>query len=177
MALIYIIGSPGAGKTTLEKELKSRGFETHDMDDSDIGGAHNKVTGERVTIPSAKNRPKEWFDAHEWRTSKPAIEKLKLKAKRKTILLCGVASDDAEVLSIFDKVIYLNVDEETLKQRIAGRKDNDYGKNDFELAEILERRQAIDAKYKGMGVTSIDGSQEVKVIADAIVAEATREQV
>lgn len=176
MALIYITGAPGAGKTTLEKELRGRSFEAHDMDDPDIGGAHNKLTGERVVIPSAETRPKEWFETHEWRTSRSAIEELKRQAEHKTILLCGVAPDDADLLPVFDKVIYLDVDEHTLRERIAKRTDNDYGKNDFELADILERRRSMDLKYKDLGVLCIDASKEPEVIADNIIAEAIKKQ-
>lgn len=177
MALIYVTGAPGAGKTTLMQELGKRGFETYDVDDSNIGGAHNKLSGKRVTIPPAEARPKEWFETHEWRTSRLAIEELKRRAKNKTILLCGVAPDDAELLSIFDQVIYLDVDEATLKERIAKRKDNDYGKNDFELADILERRRTMDARYKNLGVLIIDGSRELKEVADNIVEEATTTEI
>lgn len=174
MALIYITGAPGAGKTTLEKELHRRGFDTHDMDDPGIGGAHNKVSGERVTIPPAAARSKEWFETHEWRTSKSAIVELKRQAEHKTILVCGVAPDDADVLPIFDKVIYLAVDESTLKERIANRKDNDYGRNDFELAEILERSRTMNTKYRSPSVLTIDGSKDLKTVADMIVAEAIK---
>ncbi len=171
MALIYITGAPGAGKTTLEKELRRRGFETHDMDDPDIGGAHDKITGQREAIPPVEDRPIDWFDTHEWKTSKSAIEELRKKALDTTIFLCGVAPDDNELMPLFDKVVYLDVDEASIRKRLAERVDNDYGKTDTELEDILRRRQAMDLRYKELGVLCIDGSQEPQQIADAIIED------
>ena len=172
MSLIYVTGAPGAGKSTIEKELRNRGFETHDMDDSDMGGPHNLATGERVTIPSAGLRTKDWFTQHEWRTSKPALEKLKKQAEGKAIFVCGVAPDDEAVLPLFDTVIYLDVDEDTLKHRLATRTDNDYGKNDFEQAEILERYRALNERYKNLGALGIDAAQPLEKVVDTIISAA-----
>ena len=169
MALIYITGPPGAGKSTLEQELRNRGLETYDMDDPMLGGAHNKVTGERVEIPPAAYRAENWFQEHEWRTSRPAIQQLKDRGAASTILLCGVAPDDAGLLPLFDIIMYLDVDEETLTQRLLNREGNDYGKNPFELVEILQRSQELHHRYAKLGVVMIDGALQPQKIIDFIL--------
>lgn len=171
MAFIYVTGAPGAGKSTLQKELQARGLEVHDIDDPDLGGTYNKRSGERVSIPPVEERAVDWFDAHEWRTSVKAITGLKHQAVNRDIIVCGVAPDDENILHLFDKVFYLRLDESALRQRLAERTDNDYGKNEVELASILERKKALDARYVSPGITIVNASQPVELIAGLILGQ------
>lgn len=47
-------------------------------------------------------------------------------------------------MSSSDHVVYLDIDEVTLRDRIAGRAGNDYGKSPYELHRILEQRRVLD---------------------------------
>ena len=158
------------GKTTLKKELALRGYETHDMDDSDLGGAHNKTTSKHVEIPSADTRTQQWYDEHEWRTYPPAIEQLRKEARTKDIFVCGVAPDDIKVISLFDKVVYLDLPDKHLRRRIAERVDNDYGKNSFELEDILQRKAILDARYANKATVKVSANGSVSVVADRIIS-------
>jgi len=171
MPFIYITGAPGAGKSILQKELSSRGLEVYDIDDAKFGGAHNKVSGERVTIPPAQERAPEWYDDHEWRIDKAAINSLLDRAANKTIFICGVAPDDEDILTLFDKIYYLKLDENKLKQRIATRTDNDYGKNPNELSHILERKRKLDARYANSNAVIVNATVPPSEIADRILAQ------
>jgi broad-specificity NMP kinase len=170
MALIYVTGAPGSGKTTLQKELSARGYETRDIDNSGLGGPYNKASGQQVVIPPADQRSPEWFAAHEWRVHPQAFTALKEEASGKDIILCGVAGSDSEILHVFDEILYLYLDDDTLIQRLQSRTDNDYGKNDFELSEILDRKHGLDAKYSDMKVIHIDATKSLRDVADTILA-------
>ncbi|MBM3210009.1 hypothetical protein FJZ39_01540 [Candidatus Saccharibacteria bacterium] len=104
MSLIYVTGAPGAGKTTLQKEFNTRGYETRDIDSSNLGGPHNKSTGEQVTIPPVDQRTPEWFEAHEWRVYPHAFDTLRSEARNKNIILFGVAESDGEILHVSIKL-------------------------------------------------------------------------
>ena len=170
MSLIYVTGAPGSGKTTLQKELISRGYDARDIDSSDLGGPHHKSTGKLVVIPPADQRDKSWFEAHEWRVYVDAFQKLKIEAKDKDIILCGVAAGDHEVLHLFDKILYLSLDDETLSNRLRTRIDNDYGKNEFELEEILTRKHGLDKKYTLREVVKIDATNSLADVVDEIIS-------
>lgn len=170
MALFYVTGAPGSGKTTLQKELETRGLTTRDIDNSNLGGPHNKSSGDRVTIPPASERTSEWFEAHEWRVYPDAFARLKLEAEDKDIILCGVAAADDEILHVFDKILYLRLDDDVLRSRLASRIDNDYGKNDFELEEIIQRKHGLDLKYDLQDVINIDASGSIDDVANRIIA-------
>lgn len=170
MSLIYVTGAPGAGKSTLQKEFITRGYETRDIDNSNLGGPHNKSTGERVTIPPADQRTAQWFEAHEWRVYPHAFEQLKQEASDQNIILFGVAASDGEILHVFDKIMYLNINNDTLSDRIANRKDNDFGKNDFELHDILNRKHGLDNKYSSLHVIHINASKSLNEVTEEIIS-------
>jgi adenylate kinase family enzyme len=161
MSLLYITGSPGAGKTTLQRELQAKGYDTRDIDSPDFGGPFNKSTNQRVIIPPADQRSPDWFDAHEWRVFHDAFEELKRQSKDSDIIVCGVAASDDEIIHVFDTIMYLALSDEVLLDRLTSRVDNDYGKNDFEAREILERKHGLDAKYASSRVIKIDANQSL----------------
>lgn len=170
MALIYITGAPGAGKSTICEELSKRGFETHDMDDPDLGGAHNKLSGERVKIPPAHARTPKWYEDHEWRVYVEALQALKMHSGKQSVFVCGVAPDDSAALPIFDKVIYLTLSDEELIKRIEARKGNDYGKNQFELDTILKRKAVLDEKHSSRDSICLSAQGSVSKVVDDILA-------
>jgi adenylate kinase family enzyme len=171
MPFVYITGAPGVGKTTLQKELNSRHLIVYDIDDHELGGAHNKSSGKRVLIPSAEDRAPEWYDEHEWRIDYAAINSLKDKATNETIFVCGVAPDDETIIGLFDRIFYIDLDENNLKQRITARTDNDYGKNPNELIQIIERKKKLDARYAASDATIVNGKMSPREIADYILAQ------
>jgi hypothetical protein len=65
--------------------------------------------------------------------------------------------------------MYLNLDDETLVSRLKSRIDNDYGKNDFELREILNRKHGLDEKYSSLDVIHINASNSLSAVAEEII--------
>lgn len=169
MPLIYVTGAPGIGKSTLQKELIFRGYDARDLDDPYFGGPHDKVTGSVVSIPGAAERTKKWFDAHEWRVYPDAFRRLKRSVRGDLVLVLGVASNDEQILSFCDRVIYLKLDDQTLVERLKGRTGNDYGHNQFERDEILFRKMKMVARYDNPRVEHIDASGSVAEVAVRIV--------
>lgn len=161
MAFIYITGAPGVGKTTIQRSLRDKGFETYDLDDSQFGGPHSKISGERVMIPPAEVRPDGWFDRHEWRIYRSSLEMLKNKAQDGDIIICGVAEGDTDILDLFDRIMYLYVSSDILKKRLVLRAGNDYGKNPSEVKEILMRKIKLDEKYERLSVDKVEASGPV----------------
>src|SRR5690349_3159379 len=138
MPLIYITGNSGAGKSSVRKELGRRGYEAHDTDEDDISSWQHKATNQPVAYPENQSgRTKEWYDQHEWRISRQKVKDLALRAKHKTIFLCGSPTNADDMLDLYDKVVCLVIDKDTMRHRIATRADNDYGKAANELEDIL----------------------------------------
>lgn len=171
MALIFVTGVPGSGKSAVEQQLKKLGYESYDADS--IGAAYNIQSGAIVKIPPAEDRTPEWFQAHQWRVQRERVEQLRQEAKSKPIFLCGTASNEEDLWDLFDQVLILHIDELTLKHRILNREDNDFGKNEHELQEILVRHKNSLHKLNLPKVTAIDATQPLDSVVQEVLVKAS----
>jgi dephospho-CoA kinase len=170
MPLIYITGNAGAGKSTVCKELGQRGYEAYDIDENVITAWFDKATGEQVEYPkNDEQRTRAWNDAHAFKMIRSIIEQYADRAKNKLIFLCGQSIHDEEVWDLFDETIFLAVDKETLKYRLATRPGNVFGKTSGELAAIMEVHGPFQNKHSEHGALFIDGLLPVENVVDQIV--------
>ena len=170
MALIFITGVPGSGKSAVEQGLEKLGYASYDADS--IGAAYNIQNGAIVKIPPAEERTPEWFKEHQWRVQRERVEQLKQESKVKPVFLCGTASNEEDLWDLFDQVFVLDIDEQTLKHRILSRTDNDFGKNEHELEEILARHKESSRKLSLPKVTAIDASQPLDSVIQEVLDKA-----
>lgn len=172
MPLIYITGISVSGKSAVRTELLKRGYEAHGTDEDGIANFHNNETGEIVGNPiDAPSRTKEWREQHTWKISREAVEKLAEKAKttNKPIFLCGVAGNDGEVWDLFSQVFALTLDEPTLRERLAARTNNSFGKASHELESLLEWQRTAAEDYAKLGATLIDATRPLAKVVDEIL--------
>jgi dephospho-CoA kinase len=85
------------------------------------------------------------------------------------IFLCGVASNDEEVWGLFDKVIALTLDETTLRRRITERTNNDFGKVQHELDDILMWQKTAKEDYEKLGAIIVEATKSIKETVDLIL--------
>ncbi len=171
MPLIYVTGIAGSGKSAAQKELQRRGYEAHDVDEPGIGAAYNLQTGEIVSIPDAAERSPEWFEAHTWKMDLEAVKELKARSLHGVIYLCGRAGNESEAWRLFDKVVYLDINDDTLRWRLAVREDNDFGKTEHELQQILKRNKRAREEFEPLGAVFIDASESLDKVVGEIVKQ------
>jgi adenylate kinase family enzyme len=170
MPLIYITGNSGAGKSSVRRELQRRGYEAHDTDDDDITAWVHKATGKLVEQPEDESdRTKGWYDQHEWKMSRQRVEEFAKHAKDKPVFLCGSPTNADDMLDLYDQVVCLVVDEETLQRRIASRTDHDFGKAPDELESILGWHDSFQERYREHGAVMIDATQPIEKVVDEIL--------
>lgn len=176
MSLIYITGMSGSGKSTVLRELSRRGFEAHGVDEE---GYADWVSLETRKIkpyphhdPPTGNDLHRWFADHDWVLSLERISELKAKADaggNKVIFLCGAANGDKDVWHLFDKVILLSVDGETIKKRVMEREDNEYGKHPDEMTNIMKWLEGYNDKYRELGAELVDARQPLVQVVDEVI--------
>ena len=176
MSLVYVTGVSGAGKSSVCEELRRRGYEAHDTDRDGNAAWVNRETGEVTAIGAGANeRPPRWLAQHEWRVVPARVEELVARATERLAFLCGATANEQEVWHLFSAVIYLAIDEATLRLRLGTRTSNDFGKSPHELAAILEWHKVGVDRYRSFGAVIVDATQPLRNVVDDVIDIATAE--
>ncbi|HEY1645383.1 MAG TPA: AAA family ATPase [Candidatus Saccharimonadales bacterium] len=171
MPLIYVTGIETAGKTTACNELKKRGYEAYDIDKG-IAHYYNKETGlQSEWIESADKRTEEWHQQNDYIMDRNHIKQFADQAKDKHVFLCGTTQNDNVVIDLFDKVIYLYLDEHTLRQRMNKRHSGEFAFAPHEQEAVLSWHKSSEKGYRERGAVMIDATLPVKQVTDEILAD------
>jgi dephospho-CoA kinase len=176
VSLVLVTGISGSGKSTVCVALQARGYEAHDMDlDGNAAWVHRETGRSWPSDRHPDTGASDWFEQYEWRVVTEKVEALATRARERTIFLAGMASNGHEVFHLFSRVIYLSIDEPTLRRRVASRTTNDFGKTSNELAAILEWHEFAERQHRQAGATIIDATLSPDRVVDAVLEVALEE--
>ena len=165
MALIYITGMVGTGKSTVSEELNKRGFESHDADEEGFNYWFNRKTHNIAkNLSKYKVHTPSFHKKYEWLMIRSKVEELHKRAQDKIIFLCGVTGNENDMSDLFAREIELIIDENTLKHRLSTRISNDFGKAPFELELVLGWYKSLTPR-----TLTIDASQSLDKVVDEIL--------
>jgi hypothetical protein len=174
MALFYVTGLPGAGKSAVLGELRARAYYARGVDEDGYADWINLATGAADRFPEEDPDLDfhQWCQDHNWVLSTKRIDILSRATARlgQPVFLCGVADEDRAVWHLFAKVLTLVADAPTLEHRIMTRDNNQFGKAPEELAAVLESQAGYEASYRGFGATIIDAARPLPDVADDVLA-------
>jgi broad-specificity NMP kinase len=172
--LVWVTGNSGTGKSAVCVFLKSQGKLAVDADREGCNHWVDRTSGQVVADPPDPV-PAGWLDRFGWETSRAEVEALAARAREDIAFFCGSAENDADLLDLFDLVVCLTVDDDTLRDRLLTRTSNSFGKHPEELAAALEANADAEAAYRRLGATIVvDGRRPLAEVADAILAAAGR---
>jgi gluconate kinase len=165
----YLIeGVSGTGKTSVCQELRRRGYAAINGDrelryrgDSTNGektedSAHGLPTFLSPEISHAKNI---------WDVEK--VRSLAANQDDEATFFCGGSRNFKQFIDLFDEVFILDVDAETLNERLDSRPDDDWGKSTSEREFIL-RLHATKEDIPSRGIV-IDATQPLVSVVDEIL--------
>jgi hypothetical protein len=115
----------------------------------------------------------DWFAQYAWSVVPEKVEALAARARDRRVFLAGMATNGHEVWHLFSRVIYLAIDEQTLRRRVASRTTNDFGKTPRELAAILELHEFAEGQHREAGATMIDATLPLERVVDAVLEACT----
>ena len=172
MALHYVTGTPGAGKSAVRAELERRGYKAYETDD--LAAFYDTRTGQKTTSgQTAEERTPGWRKYHEWKIPPDTVAQLVHDSTDKIVFLCGVVANDAEFWKLFTNVYCLFVPPDQLEPRLVERPDDQaHGKNAHELANTLAWASYAKQQYTNLGAVIIDATQPINTVVDEILRDA-----
>jgi hypothetical protein len=88
------------------------------------------------------------------------------------VFLVGTVDNELEVWDLFDVVVCLVIDDETLRHRLETRTNNRYGKPPHELDLIRGWNQSTEENYRRIGAVIVDATRGVDEAANAVLEAA-----
>lgn len=158
--IIQIDGISGTGKTAAAEELIRRGYLAFDADES-FGYYGNPETGE----------PTDEQTQHNWIWDLDKIKSLANSSTDTAVFICGGAMNQDKIRNIFDKRFTLVIDDDTMRHRLMTRTNNNFGQDPDDLARQLEWNKGAADYAKSIGSISIDATQPIEQVVNAILAE------
>ena len=160
----FITGMPGSGKSSVVHELKRRGYTAYDTDDVDgVTRLEDKVSGKPIPWPDG---PAD-FEHHAWRWQG---EKLKqLLASDELVYIGASVANQGDYYNLFDGLIALIIDGDTMEQRLALRTNNSFGNHPQERADMHKIHERSNQQLTDAGAFLIDAAQPLEKVVEDIL--------
>lgn len=157
----YLIdGVSCSGKTTVCNELQKRGY--HSIHgDRELAYFGDVETGEAIDDPTHKRRAWIW-DMEKLRT-------LIANRSHPISFFCGGSRNSGQFIELFDEVFVLQIDMETLNQRLAARPEEEWGGTASEGIAFARLQQETKEGLPTNAIP-IDATVALAVLVDTILA-------
>jgi len=154
----YLIeGVSGTGKTSVCQELLRRGYAAIH------GDRELAYQGDPATGAKTEGRRHEH---HIWDVEQ--VRKLAADHGDDATFFCGGSRNLTQFIGLFDEVFVLEVDAETLNERLDSRPDDEWGKQKSER-ELVLRLHATKEDTPSSGIV-IDATQPIASVVDEILS-------
>jgi hypothetical protein len=138
--------------------LRADGHAAVDADEAGHCRWFDRRTGEVVDEPPYPV-PAGWLNRFGWAIMRSEVARLAASAPDgRVVFLCGSAENEAEVRDLFDLIICLIIDDESLRRRLATRTSNAFGRHPEELAAAAMWNPRMRPTYERLGAVIVDTS-------------------
>jgi broad-specificity NMP kinase len=165
----YLIeGVSGAGKTTVAEALERRGCQVV-HGDRELAYHGDPETGEPASGPGVGTGPDETAWRHRcWIWDVDKVRSLAADQAHAQTFFCGGSRNHRRYIDLFDEVFVLEVDLDTLQQRVRGRGDDEFGAKPEEWAMLASLHATKEDIPKDAVI--IDATRPIDRIVDEILS-------
>jgi broad-specificity NMP kinase len=171
--LVWVTGLSGTGKSAVAARLRELGHWSVDADDDGMSGWRSHETGEIVPSSPAEQRPADWLNRYDWSIDVRRVQGLRDSAHGGLVFLVGAVENEAEVLALAEVVVCLVADADTLRQRLATRRTNDFGKAPGDVDAVLSWLGVYEERHAAIGAVMVDATQPLPVVVAEVLAAAS----
>jgi len=152
MTRILLTGMSGTGKSSVICELRKRGMRAVDMDEP--GWSEMTAEGHQV-----------WCEER--------VREVLAEESPGPLFVSGCAENQVTFYPQFDHIVLLSAPVETIRERLATRTDNPYGKRPEELAEVLGYVDTVEPLLRRRATREIRTTVPLAQVVEEILALAT----
>ena len=171
--LVWVTGLSGTGKSSVALRLRELGYNSVDADEDGISGWRSNPSGEIVPSPPLEQRPADWLDRFTWSIDVGRVEEMRREADGRLLFLAGAVENEAEILSLIDVVVCHVADAGTLRQRLATRHTNEFGKAPGDIEAVMSWLGVFEDQHENIGAVMIDATRPLPDVVAAVVAAAS----
>ncbi len=165
---ILITGVPGTGKTTLSKEFTKLGFNAFDLES--IDGMFKTIDiNTKKTFANFDNENINNTENSEWICDKNLLSNLINDNSDKQSFYFASMSNIDDLISLFDTVILLVLDEENLRNRLSGRVGDNFGKTKEMQDWLFTWKDWWENHMIEQGAVKVNSNQPIKNIIEEII--------
>src|SRR4029450_7624143 len=157
--LVWVTGLSGTGKSAVAARLRELGHRSVDADDDGMSVWRSHETGAIVPSSPVEQRPADWLDRFGWSIDVQHVQGLRDSADGGLVFHVGAVENEAEVLVLADVVVCLVADADTLRQRLATRRANDFGKAPGDVDAVLSWLGVYQESHGEIGGVMVDATQ------------------
>jgi broad-specificity NMP kinase len=165
----YLIkGVSGTGKTSVATELQRRGYHVL-HGDRELAYRGDPITGEPIDVSALEKDSLDLAFGHRHHIWDVAKVKRAIEDKsHATAFFCGGSRNFASFIELFSAVFVLDIDAETLRQRLRVRPDDEFGSKPEEQEFVL---QLLATKEDlPLGAIVVDATAPLPVVVDSILS-------
>jgi broad-specificity NMP kinase len=123
MTRVLLTGMSGVGKSSVIGELRKRGYPAIDMDEP--GWSTRNSEGHQL-----------WCEDR--------LQAVLASSENDRLFVSGCAENQVKFYPQFSHIILMSAPVDVIKQRLAGRTENRYGRSSDELAEVLDHLDWVE---------------------------------
>ncbi|MBX3474592.1 MAG: AAA family ATPase [Planctomycetes bacterium] len=146
---VLLTGMSGVGKSALVAELVKRGFEAIDMDEP--GWSRHDENGHQL-----------------WNEDKLAEALAGHQAG--TLFVSGCAENQVKFYAQFSQIILLSAPAEVIRQRLANRTSNTFGKSPEQLAYVMDHLKWLEPRLRQSATHEISTVPPLGQVVDQLLA-------
>jgi hypothetical protein len=113
--------------------------------------------------------PDDWWLTHRWVWTRSRIEEVirERTSATQNLFVCGIATNQRDLLDLFDLIFLLRLDPETQIERLDAPANAH--RNAAERTQILDGRPIFEAEMQAAGAIALDGRRPTSILASRIL--------
>lgn len=155
---VLITGMSGTGKTTIVRDLSSRGYTAVDLDSD----AYSMWI---TAAPDPGDPDNEVKPGQDWVWREDRVRALLSQHDDGPLFVSGCASNMTRFIASFDLIVLLTAPDAVIVQRLGSRQGPAYGQSPEEVARVLRLRQTVEPHLRQIAGLEIDTSDPAQSAA------------